>query len=285
MSKRRRANDCNLGSCKIGEFHFDPSAPTPCKASRFVAIAAFSFKVPGGHHPRGTTLREALLGNLPLRGLCGGLSEGSAGSLQGFCGVSAGFCGGPRNFPRFFGGSDPMLVTLGNGWIFSKQQKQDFMVVHFRRGAFDPIPKPMRNTKKQVYSSILMRALRNSWVACLRARATFGNPPTSHRSLSGSAGPKSRKSLKKISWASGRNWKKERTSPFASDFWRRRGYRREFCNEDHFYPFSSQKKSRFASDFLCRSAKKKGSTPTPWARGLQDQIQKWALQTQKTLYF
>ena len=24
---------------------------------------------------------------------------------------SAGFCGGPRDFPRFFGGSDPMLVT------------------------------------------------------------------------------------------------------------------------------------------------------------------------------
>ena len=27
---------------------------------------------------------------------------------------------------------------------------------------------------------------------------------------------------------------------------------------------------------------KQGSTPTPWARGLRDQIQKWALQTQKT---
>ena len=75
-----------------------------------------SFKVPEGHNPRGTTLREALRGNLPLRGLCGGFSEGSAGSLQGFCGVSAGFCGGPRVFPRVFGGSDPMLVTLGNCW-------------------------------------------------------------------------------------------------------------------------------------------------------------------------
>ena len=32
-------------------------------------------KVPEGHHPRGTTLREALRGKLPLRGLCGGLSE------------------------------------------------------------------------------------------------------------------------------------------------------------------------------------------------------------------
>ena len=30
---------------------------------------------------------------------------------------------------------------------------------------------------------------------------------------------------------------------------------------------------------------KKGSTPTPWARGVRDQIQKWAPQTQKTLYF
>ena len=30
---------------------------------------------------------------------------------------------------------------------------------------------------------------------------------------------------------------------------------------------------------------KQGSTPTPWAQGPQDQIQKWALQTQKTLYF
>ena len=64
----------------------------------------------------GTTLREALRENLPLRGLCGGLSEGSAGSLRGFCGVSAGFCRGPHDFPRFFGGSDPVLVTLGNAY-------------------------------------------------------------------------------------------------------------------------------------------------------------------------
>ena len=72
--------------------------------------ACFCSKVPEGHHPRGTTLHEALRANLPLRGLCGalrGLSEGSAG-----------LCGGLRDFPRFFGGSDPMLVTLGNCWIF-----------------------------------------------------------------------------------------------------------------------------------------------------------------------
>ena len=47
-------------------------------------------KVPEGHHPRGTTPRV-------LRGLCGGL-RGSAGFSEGS------------------GGSDPMLVTLGNFW-------------------------------------------------------------------------------------------------------------------------------------------------------------------------
>ena len=77
-----------------------------------------SLKVPEGHLPRGTTLREPLRGNLPLRGLCGGLSEGSAGSLRGFLRGSAGFCGGPRDFPRVFGGTDPVLVTLGKCWIF-----------------------------------------------------------------------------------------------------------------------------------------------------------------------
>ena len=30
---------------------------------------------------------------------------------------------------------------------------------------------------------------------------------------------------------------------------------------------------------------KQGSTPTPWAQGLRDQVQKWARETQKTLYF
>ena len=74
------------------------------------------FKVPEGHHPRGTTLREALRGNLPLRGLCGGLSEGSAGSLRGFCGVLCGVLRGSAGFSEGFGSSDPMLVTLGNCW-------------------------------------------------------------------------------------------------------------------------------------------------------------------------
>ena len=87
------------------------------------------FKVPEGHHPRGTTLREALRGNLPLRGLCGGLWEGSAGSLRGFCGVSAGFCGVSRDFPRVFGGSDLCLWpsgTVGSEPSFGGSQKGGF---------------------------------------------------------------------------------------------------------------------------------------------------------------
>ena len=60
-------------------------------------------KVPEGHHPRGTTLREAPRGNFPLRGLCGGLSEGSAEGSAGSLRGSA----GPRDFPRVFG-----VVTL-----------------------------------------------------------------------------------------------------------------------------------------------------------------------------
>ena len=72
-------------------------------------------KAPEGHHPRGTTLREALRGNLPL-------TEGSAGvsqrALRGLSEGSAGLCGGPLDFPRFSGGSDPMLVTLGNCWNY-----------------------------------------------------------------------------------------------------------------------------------------------------------------------
>ena len=96
--------------------------------NHFVCLSSLTpedFKVPEGHHPRGTTLREALRGNFPLRGLCGGLSEGSAGSLRGFCRVSAGFCGGPRDFPRVFGGSDPMLVTLRNCWRRNSQEPKD----------------------------------------------------------------------------------------------------------------------------------------------------------------
>ena len=45
------------------------------------------------------------------------LSKGSAGVSPRVLWGSAGFCGGPRDFPRFFGGSDPMLfVTLRICW-------------------------------------------------------------------------------------------------------------------------------------------------------------------------
>ena len=65
-------------------------------AKAFWSLKTAFSKAPEGHHPRGTTLREALRGNLSLRGLC------------------RRFCGGPRDFPKFFGGSGPMLVTLGH---------------------------------------------------------------------------------------------------------------------------------------------------------------------------
>ena len=76
---------------------------------RFQIARVDSSKVPEGHHPRGTTLSEALRGNLPLRGLCGVLSEDSAGVSSRVLRGSAGFCGGPRHFPRFFGCSDLCL--------------------------------------------------------------------------------------------------------------------------------------------------------------------------------
>ena len=57
-------------------------------------------KVPEGHHPRGSILPEALRGKFSLeailRGLCGRLSEGSAG----LCGV----LGGVRGIFRAFSG-------------------------------------------------------------------------------------------------------------------------------------------------------------------------------------
>ena len=45
----------------------------PTSGSSRLGPLATVFKVPEGHHPRGTTLREALRRNLPLRGLCGNL--------------------------------------------------------------------------------------------------------------------------------------------------------------------------------------------------------------------
>ena len=64
-------------------------------------------KVPEGHHPRGTTLREALRGNLPLRGLCGVSPRVLRGSLQGLCGALRGSAGVREIFRGFSG-----VVTL-----------------------------------------------------------------------------------------------------------------------------------------------------------------------------
>ena len=69
--------------------------------NRFSTFLEFrKFKVPEGHHPRGTTLREALRGNCLSEGSAGvsqralrGLSEGSAGSLRRSAGVRGIFRG------------------------------------------------------------------------------------------------------------------------------------------------------------------------------------------------
>ena len=84
-----------------------------------------------GHHPKGTILRDALRGNLPLRGRCGGLSEGSAGvseralrgPLRGLRWALQGSAGS-AGFSEVFRGSDPMLVTLGNCRVNSGLKKQ-----------------------------------------------------------------------------------------------------------------------------------------------------------------
>ena len=51
--------------------------------------------------------------------------------------------------------------------------------------------------------------------------------------------------------------------------------------------FSRRKKAIFpgAHEIGAAIFSQQGSTPTPWSRGLRDQIQKWAVETQKTLYF
>ena len=60
-------------------------------------------KVPEGHHPRGTTLREALRGNLPLRGLREVSPRVVRGSLRGFCGALRGSAGSARFSEGFRG--------------------------------------------------------------------------------------------------------------------------------------------------------------------------------------
>ena len=50
-------------------------------------------KVPEGHHPRGTTLREALRGYLPLKGFSGASAGVSSRVLRGLCGAMRGSAG------------------------------------------------------------------------------------------------------------------------------------------------------------------------------------------------
>ena len=84
---------------------------TPCRGNCCELLSLFSslteqqrLKSSGGSPSEGHNPLEALRGNLSLRGLCGGLSEGSAGSLRGFCRVSAGFCGVSAGFSEGFWG-------------------------------------------------------------------------------------------------------------------------------------------------------------------------------------
>ena len=63
--------------------------PSHRSSTTVLELPSQNLKFPEGHHPRGTTLREALRGNLPLRGLCGV----SPRALRGLCGVLRGFAG------------------------------------------------------------------------------------------------------------------------------------------------------------------------------------------------
>ena len=59
----------------------------------------------------------------------------------------------------------------------------------------------------------------------------------------------------------------------------------ECCESQAIQDFLHRAKLHLSRRQLTPWLSKQGSTPTPWSRGLRDQIQKWALQTQKTLYF
>ena len=65
----------------------------PGQETKRVKIGHVNSKVPEGHHPRGTTLREALRENLPLRGFCEGPAGVSPRVLRGSAGFSKAFRG------------------------------------------------------------------------------------------------------------------------------------------------------------------------------------------------
>ena len=104
MQEAKRWTDQNFGGG--GAEGEDPPSGTWSQTHMW-GTRNFS-KVLEGHHPRGTTLREALRGHLSLRGLCGGLSEGSAGvsqrALRGLSEGSAGSLRGSAGVRRIFRG-------------------------------------------------------------------------------------------------------------------------------------------------------------------------------------
>ena len=73
----------HLSMCNNNAPPLPASVLQPPRAETAPGTCTFS-KVPEGHHARGTTLREALRGNLPLRGLCGVSPRVLRGSLRGF---------------------------------------------------------------------------------------------------------------------------------------------------------------------------------------------------------
>ena len=59
-----------------------------------------------------------------------------------------------------------------------------------------------------------------------------------------------------------------RTSPFASDFHRRRGYRREFGSEDHFYRFLRRRNRGSLAIFFAEEIAHLGApSPSIWGSG------------------
>ena len=80
----------------LGVISRNACAGTPCRATLVALdaqIASDFLKVPEGRHPRGTTLREALRGNLLLRGFSGASAGVSLRVLRGLCGALWGSAG------------------------------------------------------------------------------------------------------------------------------------------------------------------------------------------------
>ena len=93
-------------------------------------------KAPEGHHLRAQPSARLSEEICPSEGSSGGLSEGSTGVSQRFCGALRGSVGVRGIFRGFPGGSDPMLVTLGNCWIeIAEAKSKDSAATTFARSA------------------------------------------------------------------------------------------------------------------------------------------------------